>query len=377
MSSKKKILIFGPAHPLRGGMATFNQRFAEALQSQGHEVRLVTFSYQYPNFLFPGTTQYSKEAAPDGLNIDVEINSVNPFNWLRVGKKYRDFKPDLVIFRYWMPFMAPSLGSIARLIKKNKHTKIIAITDNITPHEKMPFSKPLTKYFLKGCDAFITMSRAVKEELNTIAEGKEAVYHPHPMYDNFGKQLEKAEAKKALGLDPDFNYLLFFGFIRGYKGLDLTLQSFADSRLRELPLKLIIAGEYYDKKEKYQALIKQLNIEEHLVQRNDFIPNEEVGKYFSACDLVIQTYKNATQSGVSQVAYHFNKPMIVTNVGGLHEFVPHMKVGYVTEKDPKEIADAIIDYYQNNRETAFIEGMQEEKKKYTWESFTQAVLKLA
>lgn len=374
----KRILILGSAYPLRGGgIATFNERMAQALQDEGHEVKIVTFKLQYPKFLFPGKTQLSSEAPPANLDIDVEVNSINPFNWLRVGRKYRKFNADLVVIRYWLPFMAPCLGTIARIIKKNKKSRILAITDNVIPHEKKPFDKQLTNYFLKPCDAFVTLSRSVMDDLRKFTTDKPAEFHPHPLYDNFGEPISKVEAQQKINLDPNYKYLLCFGFIREYKGLDITLKAFADERLRKYPVKLIIAGEYYEDKAKYDKIIDDLGIREHIVERNDFIPNTEVVNYFCASDMVVQTYKHATQSGVTQIAYHFNKPMLVTNVGGLHEFVPHNKVGYVTEKDPKEIADCLIDYFENNREAEFIKGIEEEKQKYTWSSFISSLLKLA
>lgn len=374
----KRILILGSAYPLRGGgIATFNERMAQALQEEGHEVKIVTFKLQYPKFLFPGKTQLSSEAPPANLDIDVEVNSINPFNWLRVGRKYRKFNADLVVIRYWLPFMAPCLGTIARIIKKNKKSRILAITDNVIPHEKKPFDKQLTNYFLKPCDAFVTLSRSVMDDLRKFTTDKPAEFHPHPLYDNFGEPISKVEAQQKINLDPNYKYLLCFGFIREYKGLDITLKAFADERLRKYPVKLIIAGEYYEDKAKYDKIIDDLGIREHIVERNDFIPNTEVVNYFCASDMVVQTYKHATQSGVTQIAYHFNKPMLVTNVGGLHEFVPHNKVGYVTEKDPKEIADCLIDYFENNREAEFIKGIEEEKQKYTWSSFISSLLKLA
>ena len=364
----KNIIIVGPAYPLRGGLATYNLLLANKLQEQGHSVRIVTFSLQYPNIIFPGKTQYSTEPKPDSIEIEVSLNSVNPLNWLSLGKKLREEKPDLVIFRYWMPFMGPSLGTLGRIIRKNKHTKVVAIADNIIPHEKRFFDTPFTKYFVNSCDGFVTMSKSVLEDLKKFDVNKPAGYNPHPMYESFGPQLDKVEARKKLGLAENGKYLLFFGFIRKYKGLDILLRAFADKRIQEAGIKLIIAGEYYDKPEEYQAIIKEHNLEPAVVQANEFIPDSEVSVYFSAADMVVQTYKTATQSGVTQIAYYYYNPMLVTDVGGLAELVPHNKVGYVTSTDTLEIADAILDFYENKREAEFVENIKTERLCFTWDS---------
>lgn len=364
----KNIVIVGPAYPLRGGLSTYNQLLAVKLKEQGHNVRIVTFSLQYPSILFPGKTQYSTDPKPDNIDIEVSLNSINPFNWLALGNRLKKEKPDLVIFRYWMPFMGPSLGTLGRIIRKNKHTKVVAIADNIIPHEPRFFDAPFTKYFVNSCDGFVTMSEAVLQDLKTFTTDKPAGYNPHPMYESFGPQLDKATARKKLGLEKDGKYLLFFGFIRKYKGLDVLLKAFADQRIQDAGIKLIIAGEYYDKPDEYQAIIKQYGLENALVQANDFIPDSEVSTYFSAADMVVQTYKTATQSGVTQIAYYYHNPMLVTDVGGLAELVPHNKVGYVTSTDTKEIADAILDFYEKDRELEFVENIKTERLRFTWDS---------
>lgn len=325
---KGKVLIVGPAYPLRGGLATYNQRLAKAFMDDGYEVKILTFKLQYPNFLFPGKTQYSTSEKPKDLDIDVSLNSISPFNWFRNGRKYRKEKYDYVIFRYWMPFMAPCLGVIARMIKSNKHSKCIAITDNIIPHEKRIGDKQLTRFFVKSVDGFLTMSRSVLADLGAFDKTKPKIYNPHPLYDDFGPGKEKEEAKEMLGLEQAVSYILFFGFIRDYKGLDLLLESFAQSGL-DSNIKILVAGEFYTDADKYHRLIETLNIKERVVLHTDFIPDNKVPLYFSACDLVAQTYKSATQSGVTQIAYNYDKPMLVTNVGGLSELVPDNIVGYV------------------------------------------------
>lgn len=355
-------------------MSTFNERLAREFTKQGHEVNLLTFSLQYPNFLFPGKTQWSEEEAPTDLNIDVAINSIHPFNWIKVGLRYKKLKPDLVIFRYWMPFMAPCLGTIARLINKNKHSTCVAITDNIIPHETRIGDRKLTAYFLKPMKAFVAMSRSVLEDINLFSPSKPKKYIPHPLYDGFGKGADKNTAKQQLGLNIDTNYLLFFGFIRAYKGLDLLLDALSLVDLKKWNSKLLIAGEFYGNSEQYLKQIKDLGLTDYVELHTNFIPNDKVPLYFSAADMVVQTYKSATQSGVTQVAYYYEKPMLVTDVGGLAELIPHNKVGYICEKDKHQIAEAITDFYENNREPEMSANAKEEGKKFGWDVLVDELL---
>lgn len=375
----KRVVIVGPAHPLRGGgMSTFNERLARAFQEQGDEVEIITFSLQYPSFLFPGKSQYSDEPAPEGLNIRILINSVNPISWFRTGSYIRKQRPDIVLFRYWLPFMGPCFGSIARIIRRNRHSQVLAITDNVVPHEKRLGDLPFTKYFLSACHGFITMSRSVLQDLKRFEPEKPSLYIPHPLYDNFGESVTKAEACAALNLDPKVNYLLFFGFIRAYKGLDLLLQAMADPLLEERPdTKLIIAGEFYEDAAPYHELIRKLHLEDRLVLYTDFVPNAMVKHFFCASDLVVQPYRHATQSGVTQVAYHFNKPIVVTDVGGLSEMVPNGEVGYVVAPQPEAIATAITDFYGTGKSAGFVLHIQQFKKRFSWSSFVQRVYSLA
>jgi D-inositol-3-phosphate glycosyltransferase len=373
-----KIVIIGPAYPLRGGLATYNERLARAFQAAGDAARLVTFSLQYPGFLFPGQTQLSTEAGPTDLQIEVSLNSVNPLSWWAVGRRLRRERPDLVVFRFWLPFMGPALGTVARLVHGNGHTRVVAITDNVIPHEKRPGDGPLTRYFLSACDGFVTMSRSVLDDLQKLGfKDKPALYRPHPLYDNFGPAKPKAAALAALGLDPAFRYVLFFGFIRAYKGLDILLEAMADARVVALPVKLIIAGEFYEEAAPYEALIQKLNLESQLVRATDFIPNEQVVDYFSAADMVIQPYKNATQSGVSQVAYHFGRPMLVTDVGGLAELIPHGVVGYVVPPTAPAIAEALVDFYAHDREETLATNVRHERRKFSWEVMVAALKEVA
>ena len=374
------VIIIGPAHPLRGGLATFDQRLAREFIAEGYDCSIYSFSLQYPSFLFPGTTQYSSEPAPEGLTILSRINSINPLNWWSVGAELRRRRPDLIVVRFWLPFMGPALGTILRQVKKNGHTRIVAITDNVIPHEKRPGDTPFTRYFLKSCDAFVTMSEKVMKDLRTFETEKPAREVTHPLYDNFGEPIPANTARALLrwqGIpigDTD-KVLLFFGFIRKYKGLDIALEAMADERIRKAGIKLLVAGEFYEDDKPYRELIERLGIAPSLLLRTDFIPDSEVRNYCCAADAVIQPYRNATQSGVTPLAYHFERPMIVSNVGGLPALVPHEKVGLVAEPEPRAMADAILRFFEMGA-AYFIPGLRAEREKYSWSRLVDTLLEL-
>ncbi|HPG11589.1 MAG TPA: glycosyltransferase [Chitinophagaceae bacterium] len=374
-----KVVIIGPAHPLRGGLATFNQRLAKQFIDEGHKCSIYSFSLQYPSFLFPGKTQYTDEPAPDNITIYSVINSINPFNWMKIGNRLKKERPDIIVVRFWLPFMGPALGTILRKVRKNKHTKIICLADNVIPHEKRPGDKPFTRYFLKSCDAFITMSEKVMSDLRQFEknlpdgrQAKPALQVAHPLYDNFGDIISKAEARRHLELPEGEKIILFFGFIRKYKGLDILLEA-----MKQLDgIRLLVAGEFYEDEKPYHELIEKAGIADKLILRTDFIPDSEVKYYLCAADAVIQPYRNATQSGVTPLAYHFEKPMVVTNVGGLPKLVPHEKVGLVTEPDANSIAETIQRFYQLG-ENYFIPHLRNEKEKYSWSNMVSSISQLA
>lgn len=371
-----KVIIVGAAYPYRGGLAAYSDRLAREYMNQGHDVEIVTFSLQYPKILFPGKTQFSSEPKPKDLKVSRLINSVNPFTWISAGKYIRKKSPDKVIFCYWMAFMAPAFGTIARMIPHEK-TKVIGLIHNMIPHEPTILDKLFPKYFVRSMDGFVAMAESVVSDINQFDQKlKPKLVSPHPIYDHYGDVIDRKFAALRLGLHEQFSYILFFGFIRQYKGLDLLIEAFADKRLRELPLKLIIAGEFYENPEPYLKLIHQHKLENFIELRTKFIPDNDVKNYFCVSDLIAQPYRSATQSGVSQIAYHFEKPMLVTDVGGLAEIVPHQKVGYVVDVDPKEIADAIFDFYTNKRSEEFIQNIQKEKQKYAWSLMTETIEKI-
>ncbi len=395
-SLQQKVIIIGPAHPLRGGLASFDERLARQFQNDGFAAAIYTYSLQYPNFLFPGTTQYSSEPAPTDIKIKICINSINPFNWLKIGYELKKLQPAIIVVRYWLPFMGPCLGTILRIAKQNKTTKVVCIADNIIPHEKRIGDTIFTKYFVKPIDAFVTMSKKVLEDLKQFST-KPVQQIQHPLYDNFGEIISKQEARKYLNLNQDENIVLFFGFIRKYKGLDLLLEAMKllnneqgipnnevdengnntnDKQETRNFIKLLIAGEFYEDRKQYDDLIEKLDIKDELILRTDFIQDSEVKYYLCAADFVIQPYRNATQSGVTPLAYHFEKPMLVTNVGGLPDLVPDRKVGLIAEPEPQSIAEKIVELYSLG-EQYFLPHLQEEKKKYNWEILTNKIVELS
>lgn len=370
----KKIILVSPAHPLRGGIATSAERLSEALQAAGYEVVIYSFSIQYPSFLFPGKSQFTDDPPPPGLTIKTRLNSVNPFNWPLAGREIAAEKPDQIIVRFWLPLLGPCLGTVlraARLLSR-KQFRITGLVDNIIPHEKRPGDRPFAKYFVRACDDFVVMSKSVGEEIRQfLPRGKGDIrFAPHPVYDNYGEPLEKKEARQELGLPADVPVVLFFGFIRKYKGLDLLLGA-----LSQTPdIHALVAGECYEDWAPYQQIINENNLSGRVHLFTDFIPADRVRVFFSAADLVVQPYRSATQSGISQIAYHFEKPMVVTHVGGLPEIVTDGVSGYVVAPEPRAIADAMRDFFENRREEKMIEGVRMEKKRFSWENLVERLL---
>ena len=372
-----KIIVLGTAWPYRGGLATFNERLARQFMSEGHEVEVWTFTLQYPSFLFPGKTQYTNEPAPKDLMIRRELNSCNPFNWIRVGKAVQKAAPDLWICCYWMSFFAPSYGLVSKMAQRNGKTKCVALVHNMVPHEPSMLDKLFAPYFVKRQNGFVALSESVVKDIDKLDKaGKPKSFSPHPIYDHYGERMTKEEACKALGLDGEKDYMLFFGLVRAYKGLDLLLDAFGKVK-DELPnVQLIIAGEFYEDEDKYRSQIADLGLTERVIVRNEFVPDGDLRKYFGAADLIVQPYKTATQSGVTQVAFHFEKPMLVTNVGGLGEIVHDHKMGYACAPNAESIAEDLLDYYRNKRQAAYTAYLQKEKTKYAWSNMTKAFIKV-
>lgn len=371
-----KIICIAPGYPLRGGISNFNTALCSNLAASGHDASVISFSLQYPGFLFPGKTQFETGEPPDGISITPIINSINPLSWIRTARRIRSEVPDLVILHHWMPFISMSLGYIVRRLGKRDYP-VIAVCHNVIPHEKQAGWKILSRYLLRACDGFVVLSRSVLDDLSLFTDNKFRIFVPHPVYDIFGEPVDRAEAATYLGLKPENKYLLFFGLIRRYKGLDLLIRAFARIKDQISDLKLIVAGEFYGGKEEYMKLIAELGLGDRILLRDQFIPSGEVKYYFSLADLLTQPYRTATQSGISQIAYHFGLPMLVTDVGGLAEIVPDQRVGYVTPVDEKKIAESILDFFIHDRAEEFRKNVETEKKRFTWDAMSQAILELA
>jgi D-inositol-3-phosphate glycosyltransferase len=372
-----KNLILGPAFPYRGGIANFDEALCEAFNKQGTTSEIVSFIKQYPDFLFPGTSQFDYDRKAPSIIVNSKIHAYNPFLWFSAAHFIINKKPDYIVVRFWLPLMGPALGSILRLVKRKLKVPVIAITDNIVPHEKRKGDKIFTKYFVNSCDGFVTMSHAVLDDLTVFTSNPNKIFHPHPLYHIFGDPIPQQEAIKNLHLNNQFKYLLFFGFIRNYKGLDLILEAMKEIKTQFPFIKLIVAGEYYEDSTPYLEIIKQHQLEDQVIMHTHYIADEMIKNYFSACSLVVQPYKSATQSGVTQIAYHFNKPMVVTKVGGLAEIVPHEICGYVVEPKAVEISKAVIRYFIENKEEEMTQNCKNEKKRFQWSSMVSAVENLA
>ena len=384
-----RIGILGTTWPYRGGLAAFNERLAHQFIAEGKEVEIFTFTLQYPDFLFPGKTQYSDDPKPADLSITRTMNSINPFSWFKTARLIRRAHIDVLVIKFWIPLMAPCLGTIARLCRRHG-IRVVSVLDNVIPHEPHFWDKWLIRYFVRSIDRFIAMSESVRQDcLRFLPADKQdrVALSPHPLYDNFGQAVPKDEARKTLDLPVDKTLLLFFGFIRDYKGLDLLMRAYAKALKRvqnteyrvQNDLLLVVAGEFYNNAQQYSDLEQELGLKGKITWHTSFIPDDRVRYYFSAADLIVQPYKTATQSGVTQIAYHFEKPMLVTNVGGLAEIVPDGKVGYVCDVNEDAVADALCrfaDIDPARREQAFRANIQKEKQKYAWSNMTKLITKI-
>jgi len=368
------IIILGPAHPLRGGIAAFNERMALALQEAGHQVQIESFSLQYPSILFPGKTQYTTDSKPLNLSVKSTINSINPINWFNVGYRIKKAKPDLVISSFWMPFTGISLGKIQSIIRKNNHTQILGLIHNIIPHEPKPGDQLLASYYVKHTDRFISLSDSVAEDLKSFTLDKSICVLKHPIYDNYGPIVDRKTALNRLALSPDFRYALFFGLIRDYKGLDLLIDAAARDQLKDQKLKFLIVGEFYGDPKPYYDQIEKLGLQDRFIICPKYIPQEDIKFYFGAADVLIQPYKTATQSGISQLAYHFEVPMIVTNIGGLPEIVQHGKSGLICEPNADALASSIHSFFAEDLGDSFIESLRIAKKDFSWEIFSEKLM---
>lgn len=372
-----KITILGPAHPYRGGLASIMQTMARVYQRRGHAVDLCTFTLQYPALLFPGKSQTVTTPPPADLKIRREVSTINPLNWWRVGRMLRNERPDFILLKYWTPFMAPCFGTIARLARQNGHTKVLCQIDNVEPHEHHLIDKPFNRYFLRAVDGFVYMSDEVGRQLRTYTDAP-ALFSPHPRFENFGERIDREVACRRLQLDPKMRYALFFGLIRDYKGLDLLLRAWGAMRRagQTEGRKLIVAGEFYTAREPYLRLIEEEGLGEEVILHDRFIPDSEVCHYFSAADFVVLPYRTATQSGVTQIAYQFSTPMVVTDVGGLAEIVPDKRVGYLCQPDPDSIASAVERIWEGDTLERFHQNCLVERERFSWEEMCNRLVEV-
>lgn len=366
-----KITMLSAMYPYRGGIAQFSANIYRELERQNHEIQAVTFKRQYPDFLFPGETQFVTENDnADPIPTERLLDTINPMTYWATAKKIRSYQPDLLLLRYWMPFFAPSLGVVAgNMLPK---TKRVAILDNVTPHEKRFFDKAFNQYFLKRNDGFIVMSDTVLNDLLTFRPEAKYLRIDHPVYDHFGAAVPKEKACVELGLDPSKKQVLFFGFIRDYKGLDVLLEATAG-----LPddYTVIVAGEVYGSFDKYQEQIDRLGISSKVKLFNRYIGDQEVPLFFSAADVCILPYKSATQSGITSIAMHFALPIIATDTGGLKELIHHNETGLIVERpDSTLIRQAIIEYFTKGMRQQFSEALEKEKTEHSWSNFVTRLI---
>jgi glycosyltransferase involved in cell wall biosynthesis len=378
-----RVLIVGTAYPLRGGIAHYVSLLYKTLKERGHWVHIISFKRQYPKFLFPGKTQEESGETAITLASDAVIDSVNPLSWMKAGAVAAKYDPDVLIFKFWLPFFAPAYGVIARTAKRltkkhGKECKVIFIADNVIPHEKRPGDLAFTKFAFKAVDFFIVQSEAVERDLKTIDPKARFIRLEHPVYEIFGERQDRNDVRAKLGIPNDEPVILFFGYIRKYKGLDILLRAMPRI-MQELPeLRLIVAGEYYGDKPEYEALISELKLPaKNLVLKTDYIPNEDVASYFSAANATVLPYRSATQSGIVQIAYNFDTPVISTDVGGLAEIVKDGVSGLiVAEATPEVVAKQVVRFFREGLEQTLTDGVKEEKKKYSWDTFVEGIEQL-
>jgi len=367
------IAIVSTAFPLRGGIAQYTGILYNKLKQAGHEVHVITFKRQYPKLFFPGKSQL--DSSPDeSAKIPSEplLDSIGPLSWLKASRRICQLKPDLLIFKYWMPFFAPCYGTISRLVKKFTSAKVIFICDNVIPHERRIGDTILTRFAFTRGDFFIVQSQAVRMQLLELFPSAKYQVVPHPVYEIFGQPLDKNVAQKKVGLS-DERIMLFFGYVRDYKGLDLLLQAMPEI-LKKAKTRLLVAGEFYENEPAFRKQIADLKIENAVSIHSDFVANEDVNLYFSACDVVVLPYRSATQSGIVQIAYQLNKPCIVTDVGGLAEVVIDNRTGFVVPpENPMALAEAVTRFYQENKEREFVENVKLEKSRYSWDYMIAAI----
>jgi len=374
MADRRRIVLVGPMYPYRGGIAHLSETMAACLLERGHKVRAITFTRQYPALLFPGRTQYETGTKVERA-VDAErlIDTINPFSWWRAAGRIQELGAEVVIFRYWIPFFAPVFGTIARILAR-KNIQSIVVVDNALPHERRPGDVVLGRYFFGAMQGCIAMSSAVDKDLDQLRVSCSRALAPHPVYDSFGKPSDRAKAREKIGLDKDLPVILFFGFVRRYKGLQVLLDSMPAVRDALPDVRLLVAGEFYDDEEPYQEKVESLDLQNQVKLVNQYIPKDEVADYFAAADVVVQPYLSATQSGVAQVAYQFEVPIITTDVGGLAEIVPHEEAGLIVPPDDAAaLASAIVRYFVDDMQASLMAGVRRQKQSLGWDQLLDAI----
>lgn len=369
-----RIALLSCFHPFRGGIAQFNASLCKEL-SGSHTVKAFNFKRQYPGFLFPGKTQYvTKDDDAVPIESEALLDTANPFTYGKTYRAIRDWKPDLVIISYWMSYFAPSLGYVAKRLKKR--CKVISILHNVIPHEPKFFDTPLTKYFLSGCTGNVALCDEVSSDLERLSPRSKKTTLFHPVYAHFGEKLGRLEAEGILGLEHGKKNLLFFGLIREYKGLDILLNAFGQL---DDSYQLIVAGEPYGSFEKYQRIIDSSPAKDRIRLFTNYIKDSEVKDYFSAADLVVLPYRTATQSGISAISWHFEVPMVVTDVGGLKQAVGDSGTGLVAEKADEEcILEEIHKFFSDgNLRILCLNSIRSEKQRLSWNSFSRRLLEFS
>ena len=373
----QNITILGPAHPFRGGIASFNERLATELQHKGKQVKLLTYTTQYPSLIFPGKNQFTEDPPPANLDITRTFSTINPLSWRSTVHLLKKEKPDLVISRFWLPYTSLSTNYIHKKLKQSKSIRQLSIVDNLIPHQNMPGDGWMIDQFLQSIEHYVCLSNGVLSDLKSKKNDAKATSILHPIYDHYGESISKDKAALQLDLDPNYNYLLFFGFIKQYKGLDLLLESLDPAFLKERNMKLLIAGDVYGSSKPYDDIIARKKLGDFILFHKAYIPNEKIAAYFSIADLVVQPYRTATQSGISQIALHFEKPVIVTDVGSLADFVAHEKTGYVIPVDIDAIRNAIHDHFTNGDSALITQHIQKQKEDFGWDKFVSQLLVFA
>lgn len=370
-----KIAMIGPVHPYKGGIAHYTDLLCRALREDGNEVQLYTFKFQYPKLLYKKPQKDMKSSGFGTNDADFCIHTLNPFNWIKVAGRIKKQKPELIILQWWHPYFAPCFWSICKLLRREK---ILFVCHNVFPHERFPLDRLLTKWTL-GCGRyFITQSKMDARDLLSVKH--DAVYRvtPHPTYGMFCKQgMSMQKAREQLQIDQVQRVLLFFGFVRKYKGLQYLLEAMKLLKERDFKVQLWVVGDFGEDKEEYVEQIRAFEIGDQVQMVEGYVPDDEVEKYFAASDLVVLPYLSATQSGIVQIAFGFEKPVLVTEVGGLPDVVTNGKTGYVVEpRSAETIAEAIMDYYINNRREAFVSQIEKEKDRFSWKTFVDTLMEM-